>query len=181
MTSNFQVSFTIDLSYVTCNSWTSEDLSCNFQVQVGPDWQLVRGETAGATQLARHRDGKAVFNFPINLVFSSSNISGWPRLIVTVLGTDFFGRQVVRGYSSLALPVAPGNFQKTARLYAPQASSTVASFMGWLSGRRPEISDPKALDAMPAREALRVVTTDAEISMRVDVLWKNHKQFEFVF
>jgi B9 domain-containing protein 1 len=150
-------------------------------VLMGPDWQLVRGETAGSTQTALHRNGKAIFNFPINLVFSSSNISGWPRLVVTVLGNDVLNRQFIRGYTTVALPVAPGNSQKSSTLYAPQATSTLAAFMGWLSGRRPEISDPKALDAMTARESLKVFTTDAELTMRVDVLWKNHKSFEFVF
>jgi B9 domain-containing protein 1 len=181
MTSNFQVSFSIDVSFISSGSWTSDELTCNFQVLVGPDWQVVRGETAGCTQTAVLRTGKAVFNFPINLVLTSTNISGWPRLVVSVIGNDLFNRKVIRGYTSVALPVAPGNFEKISRLFSPQASSSLANVMGWISGRRPEISDPKSLDSMTARESLKVVTTDASLHMRVDVLWKNHKQFEFVF
>ena len=33
---------------------------------------------------------------------------GWPTILVTVYGFDFWGRDVVRGYGSLRIPIASG-------------------------------------------------------------------------
>ena len=49
-----------------------------------------------------------VWNFPIDVAFKSTNVSGWPTIILSVYGFDFLGRDVIRGYGSLLLPTVPG-------------------------------------------------------------------------
>ena len=38
----------------------------------------------------------------------STNVFGWPQLVLSVYGLTFFGRDVARGYGSIHLPTTPG-------------------------------------------------------------------------
>ncbi|VEL30447.1 unnamed protein product [Protopolystoma xenopodis] len=49
-----------------------------------------------------------VFNFPIDITWKSSNPFGWPQLIIHAYGLDIFGKDVIRGYGAVHVPVQPG-------------------------------------------------------------------------
>ena len=80
-----------------------------------------------------------IWNFPIDIAFNSTNVYGWPRIAISVHGTDFLGRDVVRGYGSVLLPLSSGRHELEIQMYTPIASSTMASFVSWLSGKPPEV------------------------------------------
>lgn len=63
--------------------------------------------TQSATSL-NAMNKKMVWNYPVDLTYRSLNPFGWPQLVVSVTGPDFFGRSVVRGYGSVHVPTSPG-------------------------------------------------------------------------
>jgi B9 domain-containing protein 1 len=56
-----------------------------------------------------------------------------------VYGTDFLGRDVVRGYGSALVPLAPGQHVFNVPVYVPLASSILTSWLSWLNGNPPEV------------------------------------------
>jgi B9 domain-containing protein 1 len=92
-------------------------LYCKFGFQHGADWTLLSGFEQGISQLSSPIQSSnftfkdvnpCVWNFPIDVAFKSTNVYGWPSLLVTVYGYDFLGRDVVRGYGSIKVPTVPG-------------------------------------------------------------------------
>lgn len=97
---------------------------CVFSLQYGPDWTVVSGAPNGITQLATSslplattisaailgggNTREVVWNFPIGLAFKSTSPFGWPRIVVTVYGTDLCNRRVIKGYGSVHVPCQPG-------------------------------------------------------------------------
>mmetsp|Transcript_32536 Transcript_32536/g.76634 ORF Transcript_32536/g.76634 Transcript_32536/m.76634 type:complete len:107 (-) Transcript_32536:456-776(-) len=72
---------------------TEDNLYCNFCLQRGPDWQVVAGVEEGITQVASVPPGsmaKVVWNFPLEMTLKSTNVYGWPQLVLSVHGTDFW-------------------------------------------------------------------------------------------
>lgn len=102
---------------------------CRYNFHFGPDWVIAgvrdelffrfyffnvveQGIDNGISQIGvltpSSSLGDSVWNFPIDITFKSTNIFGWPRIAVAVYGVDFFGRDVVRGYGSVLVPIQPG-------------------------------------------------------------------------
>ena len=84
--------------------------------KLNPCW--MQGLEEGISQIARaasvstfsgqSKVKPCVWNFPLDAVFKSTNVFGWPQLVVSIYGLDDLGRDVVRGYGSLRLPLTPG-------------------------------------------------------------------------
>lgn len=61
--------------------------------------QVLAGMESGITQVASvpgGSDSAIVWNFPIDLTFKSTNVYGWPQLVIGVHGSDFLNRHVVK-------------------------------------------------------------------------------------
>ncbi|GLE02133.1 hypothetical protein PINS_up010971 [Pythium insidiosum] len=116
------------------------NLYCRYAVTYGTDWRVLHGADAGLTQLAYRSslDDDIVFNFPIDLSFSSTNPFGWPRIVFSVYGLDAIGRDVVRGYGSTHLPTSDGRVTRSVPLFRPLSSSWMQQFVAWLTGSPPE-------------------------------------------
>ncbi len=57
------------------------------------EWQVVAGMEEGITQIASVPPGsmgKVVWNFPLEMTLKSTNVYGWPQLVLSVHGTDFW-------------------------------------------------------------------------------------------
>jgi B9 domain-containing protein 1 len=63
--------------------------------------------------------------------------------VVSVYGLDSLGRDVVRGYGALHVPVAPGHYKRTLSMFVPQASSKLQQLASWMLGQRPEYVDSR--------------------------------------
>jgi B9 domain-containing protein 1 len=118
-------------------------LYCRYIFCYGNDWEILGGIDNGLSQTACQNtlttDRGVVWNFPIDVSFKSTNLSGWPRLAVSVYGMDYFGRDVIRGYGSLLVPLKPGIHHLTVEMFKPIANSTLNQFLSWISGNPPEV------------------------------------------
>ena len=88
----------------------------------------------GITQMASSSsaNGLAVWNFPIDLTFRSTCVHGWPQIVISVYGDDYFGRSdMILGYGATHLPLTPGRHQLTIRTFRPLASSLLGRFQSW--------------------------------------------------
>jgi hypothetical protein len=73
----------------------------------------------------------------------STNAFGWPQLILSVFEIDALGRDVIRGYGCIHLPICAGQFTRKVPLYKPLSASALQQAMSWVSGRPAEFSNPK--------------------------------------
>jgi B9 domain-containing protein 1 len=126
--------------------------------------------------MSEPRNGLAVWNFPLDLSFKSTNAFWWPQVIVTTYGSDFLGRDVVRGYSSVYLPTSYGRSILYMDLFTPLASSGLVSIIGTLMGRTPELVDPKFVARSEGRQVTRV-QSDGTIKLIIDCTMKGFEKY----
>jgi len=171
-------------------------LMCVFSMQHGADWTIVSGASNGITQLATSslppvtsassalfRGGdprEVVWNFPIGLVFKSTSPFGWPRIVVTVYGTDLCNRRVIKGYGSVHIPCQPGRHTRTVRLYCPLSSSPLTRLLGALFGNPAQLVDPRIVAGTEGREVIRV-QSGGKVRLNFDVLLKDTETFNYSF
>ncbi|MCL4157563.1 UNVERIFIED_CONTAM: hypothetical protein GTU68_064107, partial [Idotea baltica] len=113
------------------------------------------GLEEGSSQTTRRSEDERdifVWNFPLDVTFKASSPFGWPQLVISIYGTDFFGNDVVRGYAVCHLPTFPGRVTKKLTAFAPDSASTLQRFVSLLSGRRPEFVSPKTIARGAGRE-----------------------------
>ncbi|XP_062444525.1 B9 domain-containing protein 1 [Rhea pennata] len=136
-----------------------DDLYCKFCFVYGQDWVPTAGLEEGISQITSKSDAAnstLVWNFPIDITFKSTNPSGWPQIVVSVYGPDFFGNDVVRGYGAVHVPIVPGRHIRTIPMFVPESSSRLQQFTSWFTGRRPEFTDPRVVAQGEGREVTRV-------------------------
>lgn len=68
-----------------------------------------------------------------------------PQLIVTLRAQNTIVGDVLRGYSLFLMPPTTGLNLSSAPLVRPQAATLLGEWLAWLTGRYPELADPKML------------------------------------
>ncbi|VVC99157.1 unnamed protein product [Leptidea sinapis] len=129
----FMVSFSGQLEYITFPAGVFDDqLYVQYNIVWGPDWKPITGLSSGTSQIARSgRDPeKVVFNLPIEMVFSSTNIHGCDSL---------------RGYGLFLLPPLVGTKKLTTHLFRPRSATLLGDWLAWIIGRQPELAEPTML------------------------------------
>jgi len=129
------------------SSCLNDKLYCRYSYSYGSeDWKVVHGVSHGHSQIATQgvvssNDDEGgnviVWNFPIEISFQSTNPQGWPRLALSIYGLDFAGRDVLRGYASMLVPMSPGRHTKYLKTYRPVSGSKLVQFVNWLFGTNP--------------------------------------------
>ncbi len=118
-------------------------LYCRYCFTYGSDWEILSGLDNGLSQTACRNalsaDNAVVWNFPVDVSFKSTNVHGWPRIALSVYGIDYFGRDVVRGYGSVPVPLQPGVHKLEVEMFRPLSSSSLNSVLSWLMGNPPEV------------------------------------------
>ena len=156
-----------------------------YQVVHGEDWSLISGLEDGITQIAR--GGRApvtiggdrlVWNFPLDLAYKSTNVFGWPQIVISVYGSDAWGRDQILGYGCAHLPTQPGRHALRVRLFRPLASSGLQGFIGWIMGKTPEFSDPKFPAYGEGREVTRV-ESGGHVVLKLNMLTKGLEAFGY--
>ncbi|PAA62175.1 hypothetical protein BOX15_Mlig020222g1 [Macrostomum lignano] len=130
-----------------------------YQFVHGEDWERVLGLEEAVSQLSSKSDdvrGLHNFAMPVDVTWKATNPHGWPQLVITALGTDVWGTQVVRGYAVCHLPMQAGRCVKRIPLFAPQSSSLFSSIQGFLQSDQPHYTDPKILGQGQGRQVTRV-------------------------
>jgi len=140
-----------------------DSLYCRYTFAHGEDWQVARGVEEGITQMstaggaAHEGGGLAVWNFPVDVTFRATGVHGWPQLVLSVCGTDAFGRSdMIIGYGAAHLPMAPGRHEIYVRTFRPLASSLLGRLQSWLLGARPEFRDAQFPSKGEGRDVTRV-------------------------
>ncbi|XP_059059191.1 B9 domain-containing protein 1 [Achroia grisella] len=144
----FLVSFTGQVEYVLFPAGVfDEQVYIQYEVVWGPDWEPQTGLTSGTSQMSRSGDDpeRVAFNMPLEMVFGSTNIFGWPQLIITVRALNRLSGDSLLGYALVLMPPTCGLRVLTAPLVRPQAATVFGEWLAWLTGRRPELADPKML------------------------------------
>ncbi|XP_062508693.1 B9 domain-containing protein 1-like [Corticium candelabrum] len=158
-----------------------DDLYCKYSFVFGQDWVITTGLEEGITQITKKsRDARQLFvwNFPLDLTFKSTNPFGWPQLVLSVYGLDSFGREVVRGYGAVHIPVSPGSHSRVISMFVPESSSKLQKFTSWIMGRRPEFIDPKFVAQGESREVTRV-RSQGSITVKFNVVTKDMKKLGY--
>ena len=91
----------------------------------GSDWEVTAGQEEGLSQVAtksQDREGRIVWNFPLNISLKSTTPCGWPQLVLAVYGPDLLGNDVVRGYGSVHAPLSTGRGASVRYQYAESKS-----------------------------------------------------------
>ncbi|XP_071976031.1 B9 domain-containing protein 1 isoform X1 [Engystomops pustulosus] len=167
-----------------------DDLYCKYCYVYGHDWAptsvstrraLTSGVEEGISQIAsknRTSNRSIVWNFPIEITFKSTNPYGWPQIVVSIYGPDVFGNDVVRGYGAVHLPFTPGRHKKTIPVFVPDSSSKLQKFTSWITGHRPEFTDPKVVAHGDGREVTRV-RSQGSLTLSFSVVTKDLKKLGY--
>lgn len=170
---------------------TQLKLYCRYTFSYGPDWVVNHGVTEGITQIAGSRralkgdDDQVVkgsvnvFNFPIEISFQSTNTYGWPRLCVSVYGIDFLGREKIRGYGSILLPINPGRYTKFLTTYRPVSGTALQQFISWLTASQPEYRDTTITARGEGRALTRVVSENINLKINLVTTRKDFQSFGY--
>ncbi|XP_050346567.1 B9 domain-containing protein 1 [Nymphalis io] len=144
----FLVSFNGHIEYVIFPAGVfDEQLYIQYEVVWGLDWDPISGLFTGTSQMARSgRDPeKVIFNMPVEMVLGSTNVFGWPQLVVTVRAKNFFSGDTLCGYALFLLPPVAGTHEITSPLVKPRSATMLGEWLTWLTGRQPELADPRML------------------------------------
>lgn len=148
---------------------------CKYSFHFGSEWSVVAGIEEGLTQMCKCSNDPrnlAVWNFPLDITFKSTNPHGWPQLIISIYGLDLFGHDVIRGYGVCHLPLETGFHEKRVSIYVPESSSTLQRLVEWLTGRRPELIDPAILASGGGRELTRM-RVEGAVTITFNVVLKD--------
>ena len=161
---------------------------CKYDFVFGPDWEIVKtsGEQTtlreAVSQLSSRSpgpDSAFSFNFPIDVLFRSTNPAGWPQLVVSAAELDRIGRDRVIGYGRTFLPAASGRFDRVVELFRPVPSSPVQWLISLVSARRVEFVDPRFVARPEGREATRV-EEGGTMTVKLNVVVRNMEHFGYV-
>ncbi len=208
--SSFQIMITGQIESASFPS-TMNNLYCRYVISYGKDWNVTHGVTSGLSQIAQwkhvpniqpqfrsssssslssfyNRNNNTtyysptiVWNFPIEISFQSTNIYGWPRISIAIYGLDFLGRDVVRGYGSVLLPIIStgGRYEDIIiETYRPISGSLCHRFMNWINGTLPEYYET-AFTAQGEGRALTRVLGEGRVKVVLNVVMKDMKKFGF--
>ncbi|XP_023941224.1 B9 domain-containing protein 1 [Bicyclus anynana] len=144
----FLVSFSGHIEHVRFPAGVFDDqLYLQYDIVWGEDWSPISGLSSGTSQMATsgHDPERVIFNMPIEMVFGSTNVFGWPQLVVTVRAKNSLCGDSLRGYAVLLLPPTAGSQRLSAQLVRPRPATLLGEWLAWLTGRGPELADPKML------------------------------------
>ena len=159
----------------------NDSLYCRYAFAHGEDWTIMRGVEEGITQMssAEQTGQLAVWNFPVDVSFRATCIHGWPQLVLSVYGTDYFGRSdMILGYGAIHLPIAPGRHELYVRTFRPLASSLLGRFQSWLQGMRPEFIDSMFPSNGEGRDVTRVQSFGT-VKVVVDITLQGMEQLGY--
>jgi B9 domain-containing protein 1 len=152
-----------------------DDLYCSYSFVYGQDWTVISGLTQGITQTAKRGTGENknfVWNFPVDITFKSTNPFGWPQIVLSVYGVNVLGRDEVRGYGAVHLPITPGRHCPEVALYVPDSSSLMQKLASWIIGSKPEFVDPTFVASGEGREVTRVCS-EGKVKLSLNVVTKD--------
>nr|CBH09245.1 putative B9 protein [Heliconius melpomene] len=144
----FLVSFTGQIEYVRFPAGVfDEQLYLQYEIVWGLDWDPISGLNSGISQIAKSGmdPEKVIFNMPVEMLFGSTNVFGWPQLVITVRAKNFLSGDTLRGYALFLLPPTTGTQELSSPLLRPRSATLLGEWFAWFTGRHPELVDPRML------------------------------------
>ena len=141
-----------------------------------------QGVEHGVSQIAKRSSGGVtdtlVWNYPLDVMFRSSNVHGWPQVVLGVYGLTAFGGDVVRGYGCVHVPTHPGRYTRYVQLYTPVSSSLCQRLTAWVTNNPPEFFDSKFIAQGKGREVTRV-RSHGVVKISFNVTTKNMSEWGY--
>jgi B9 domain-containing protein 1 len=165
----------------SCQMQGAEHLYCRYGFNYGADWSYTHGVEKGMSQIAVNASGKDqlfVWNYPIDCTFYSTNVFGWPQLVVSVYGMNIFAEDVIQGYGCTHIPTVPGRHVRYVRLYTPVSSSLCQQFTSWMTCTPPEFFETKFIAQGKGREVTRVQSKGV-LKIVINVTTKNMREWGY--
>ena len=117
-----------------------------------------QGTKSGTSQHAYktfNANNRVVWNLPFEAHYQTTELIGWPQMVLTCSGKDFLGREVVYGYSTTHCPVKEGQHCKYIPSFTPISSSWLVRFYAFFAGKNAEFNMPiNALAKCEGREGI---------------------------
>ncbi len=164
----------------------ASSLCCVYSFEYGHDWEITKPTGVdqvtienGITQVSLRKSGNQplyVWNFPIEIAFRSTNISGWPKLILTIAESNGKSKYKPIGYGWIHIPLSPGQFVNTVKLFSPQNSSLFQSILSTILQKPPQFINPSFVAQNNGREVVRV-SSKGSVRIRWNVMIKNMIKF----
>ena len=134
-------------------------INCKYDIEFGQDWELLNGLKTNQSQQACRTEGKDnffIWNMPFEVCLRSTNPSGWPQLVVSCYGPDWFGREVLKAYGVCYFPTTKGSHERTLHMFSIKSSSGFIEAIGIFLGQTAEILNaPNVLSTGEGREVIR--------------------------
>ena len=134
-------------------------INCKYDIEFGQDWELLNGLKTNQSQQACRTEGKDnffIWNMPFEVCLRSTNPSGWPQLVVSCYGPDWFGREVLKAYGVCYFPSTKGSHERTLHMFSIKSSSGFIEAIGIFLGQKAEILNaPNVLSTGEGREVIR--------------------------
>ncbi|EFO17797.1 hypothetical protein LOAG_10702 [Loa loa] len=158
-----------------------DNFYCKYSYVYGIDWKQIAGIREGiSARCERERSGNTdiTVGMPIEATFTSTNPFGWPQIVLTCYGLDFFGNDVVCGYGAVHIPTVPGRTVRRIALFVPEASTLLQRVIGWLTGKRAEFVDPRIVATADGRQVTKV-RSQGIITITMDIVLKDMKKYGY--
>ncbi|KAI6647252.1 hypothetical protein LOD99_12249 [Oopsacas minuta] len=164
-----------------------DSLYCKYSFNQGQDWTLLSGLSEGITQISTKSHTKSylsnplvIWNFPLELTYSSTTPFGWPQIVLSVYGLDILGRDVIRGYGAIHLPCQSGEHSFSIPMVVPKSSTIFQEILGTILGRRAEFLSPAFIAQGAGREVTRV-RSQGRVVVKCHVILRGFKEMGYSY
>lgn len=113
----------------------------------------------------------AVFEHPLDLHYSCTTITGWPRLYIEVWTVDMHGRHSIAGYGNITFPLAPGDYDLEVLTWRPEGS-TYEKAMSFFLGANPELVYKDMVLSGNDRFGMQTISA-GRVELRVGIIVKD--------
>jgi len=169
-----------------CEMSGHDNLYVKYSLARGADWSVLAGVEQGVSQIAQRTHaqsdgssgGSFTWSYPIDALFRSTNVHGWPQLVLGVYGLTVWGGDVVRGYGCTHIPTQPGTHTRYIPLYTPVSSSLCQRLTAWLTNNPPEFFDARFIAQGKGREVTRV-KSNGVVKVVFHVTTKNMREWGY--
>eukprot|EP00347_Sterkiella_histriomuscorum_P007499 403348687 len=139
--------------------------------------KLLRSGVSQHSYKSQQTNRRVVWNYPFELAFSSTNVSGWPQIVLTMTNRDFFGRDQICGYGTVHIPTQPGTHTRYINLFRPISSSLLSQVFGWFKGKNAEFISPTELLAKNEGREVTRVESSGVLKIQFHITVKNMDDF----
>ena len=155
-------------------------VTCKFELDWGDGWECIEGADAdggvsGQTHTDYPIDGTdmAVWAHPIDAHFGTSNVQGWPKILLQVWKLDGDGRMHLEGYGFCHVPTSPGHVEVEVQTWRPLGTH-MQEFASFFVGGAPKLKEMDVVfrKAWESRCHLFTASSGA-VHLSLDVILKN--------